>query len=178
MKLTNLSGWYKAIKNQNLTYNVYECKYNHIDFSILFDIGKTPFILSLIKRQTGEVITFNILQGFLIETNLPHDQYYLLRKILNIPDRGESPFSTNKFFEEINEKFPNTILKEINIPVLILNRIYNFEESDKVEYDGLIDWSTSKCGRHHTLKNHEKTRILYPYIYERIKNKDISVRYK
>ena len=94
MKLTNLSGWYKAIKNQNLTYNVYECKYNHIDFSILFDIGKTPFILSLIKRQTGEVITFNILQGFLIETNLPHDQYYLLRKILNIPDRGESPFST------------------------------------------------------------------------------------
>ena len=95
MKLTNLSGWYKAIKNQNLTYNVYECKYNHIDFSILFDIGKTPFILSLIKRQTGEVITFNILQGFLIETNLPHDQYYLLRKILNIPDRGESPFSTN-----------------------------------------------------------------------------------
>ena len=165
MKLTNLSGWYKAIKNQNLTYNVYECKYNHIDFSILFDIGKTPFILSLIKRQTGEVITFNILQGFLIETNLP-------------PDRGASPFSTNKFFEEINEKFPNTILKEINIPVLILNRIYNFEESDKVEYDGLIDWSTSKCGRHHTLKNHEKTRILYPYIYERIKNKDISVCYK
>ena len=62
--------------------------------------------------------------------------------------------------------------------ILILNRIYNFEESDKVEYDGLIDWSTSKCGRHHTLKNHEKTRILYPYIYERIKNKDISVRYK
>lgn len=150
MKLTNLSGWYKAIKNQNLTYNVYECKYNHIDFSILFDIGKTPFILSLIKRQTGEVITFNILQGFLIETNLPHDQYYLLRKIL----------------------------KEINIPVLILNRIYNFEESDKVEYDGLINWSTSNCGRHHTLKNHEKTRILYPDIYDTIKNKDISVRYK
>ncbi len=94
MKLTNLSGWYKAMKNQNLTYNVYECKYNHIDFSILFDIGKTPFILSLNKRQTGEVITFNI------------------------------------------------------------------------------------CGRHHTLKNHEKTRILYPDIYDTIKNKDISVRYK
>lgn len=178
MKLTNLYEWYKDIKNENLTYNVFDCNYNHIELSFLFDIGTSPFMLALIKKQSGEVISFNILKGFLIETNLPREQYYLLRKILNIPDKGESPFSTNSFFEEINNKFPNKIVKETHISPFILNKIYNFEESDKVEYDGLIDWSISNCGKHHTAKNHEKTRILYPDIYDTIKNKDISVRYK
>ena len=77
MKLTNLYEWYKDIKNENLTYNVFDCNYNLVKLSFLFDIGTSPFILALIKKQSGEVISFNILQGFLIETNLPRDQYYL-----------------------------------------------------------------------------------------------------
>ena len=178
MKLSNLYNWYCAIKNNKLTYNVYDCHYNHVSLSLLFDIGQTPFILSIIKRESAEVISFPITQGFKIETSLSADKYNLLRKILNIPKGKNSPFSTNTFFSELNSIFPFKISESGKLDNNILNKIYNFEESDKCEFDRLIDWNNSNSGRHHTYKNHEKTRILYPDIYDKIKGKDISVRYK
>ena len=126
------------------------------------------------KRKCGSKIT----QGFKIETSLSTDKYNLLRKILNIPKGKNSPFSTNAFFSELNSIFPSKLSESGKIDNNILNKIYNFEESDKYEYDGLIDWSKSNSGKHHTVRNHEKTRILYPDIYDMIKGKDISVRYK
>lgn len=178
MKLSNLYNWYSAIKNNKLTYNVYDCHYNHVSLSLLFDIGQTLFILSIIKRESAEVISFPITQGFKIETSLSADKYNLLRKILNIPKGKNSPFSTNAFFSELNSIFPTGLSKSEKLDYNILNKIYNFEESDKYEFDGLIDWSNSNSGKHHTKKNHEKTRILYPEVYDTIKDKDISVRYK
>lgn len=178
MKLSNLYNWYSAIKNNKLTYNVYDCHYNHVSLTLLFDIGHIPFILSIIKRNTAEVITFPILNGFNIETSLSLENYNLLRKILNIPIGKNSTFSTNSFFSELNATFPTSLSKSERLEYNILNKIYNFEESDKYEFDGLIDWSNSNSGKHHTKKNHEKTRILYPEVYDKIKDKDISVRYK
>ena len=98
MKLSNLYNWYSAIKNNKLTYNVYDCHYNHVSLTLLFDIGHIPFILSIIERNTAEVITFPILNGFNIETSLSLENYNLLRTILNIPIGKNSTFSTNSFF--------------------------------------------------------------------------------
>ena len=89
-----------------------------------------------------------------------------------------SPFSTNAFFSELTAAFPTSLSKSEKLDYNILNKIYNFEESDKYEFDGLIDWSNSNSVKHHTKKNHEKTRILFPEVYDKIKDKDISVRYR
>lgn len=41
----------------------------------------------------------------------------------------------------------------------------------------LIDWDKTNSGKRYTQANREKTRILRPDIYDKIKDKNISVKY-
>lgn len=177
MKLSGLVKWYDSIKKENHTYDITDISYNKTEISILFDIGKTPFSLTLIRNTDSLIVDFPINKGFILETSLPTDKYNLLRLLLNIPNGKNAKFSTNEFFSKLNEQFPNSYCNN-KVSKQILNKIYNFEENDKLIYDSLINWEKNMSNKHHTKENHEKTRILYPEIYEKIKDKDISVRYR
>ncbi len=90
----------------------------------------------------------------------------------------ENRFSTKKFFEDFNSRIPDDFrfLKKQELLKLITST-YDIEESDKVYYNGIIDWDKVNNGNNRQEKNLEKTRLLYPELYKQIKDKNISVRY-
>lgn len=59
----------------------------------------------------------------------------------------------------------------------IISCARNFEEKDKIFLYGYIDWDKIESNKRYTQANREKTRILYPPVYNTVKDKNISVRY-
>ncbi|WP_353050273.1 DUF6037 family protein [Bacillus sp. ISL-47] len=56
--------------------------------------------------------------------------------------------------------------------------IYQFEEKDKVYIKEIRNWDNyPHLNKSCSLENKEKTRLLYPDLYEEIKDKNISVFY-
>ena len=178
MKLTNLLPLYKDIKNKNLTYTIFNYNYNKIKLEVLFDITNTPFLILLIKPYSNLSLKLHITTGFIIDTFLDKNDYNKLREILEIPNGKGSKFCTNDFFEHFNSKIPHSaIYQKISHETRkLLSNACNCEDSNKIYLLSLTNWENKTKG-HYTEKNREKVRLLYPEIYEAIKNKNISVNF-
>ncbi len=59
----------------------------------------------------------------------------------------------------------------------ITSIIYEVEESDKIYFKCFINHDKGDGKRSFSHKNREKTRLLYPDIYNEIQGKNISVKY-
>lgn len=179
--MSRLKNLYKQIKDKNRTYAIFDYCHNKIKLIAMFDIGVDPFQLLLIKRGTQLTLSFNIKRGFILDAFLSPEDYERLKEILEIPKtpKGENPFQPSEFFKELNEKIPSTLLEYTQSSEVkrILARHYNpQEEENKIYVLGMIDWTTKTKGSY-TKENREKTRILYPEIYQAIKDKNISIKY-
>lgn len=173
MKL-NLYYLHMDILKHNKTYDVFDYTHNGIEFSVMFDTNE-PFKLTFIKKRSTLYLILDVSNDYKINTYLG-DRLQILKDMLELKD-GKTKFSTNKFFEEFNQRIPHEISNE-KISKSTLSKIYNCEESDKIYIKRLLDWDKHpKSGRNATPENHEKTRLFYPEIYERIKGKNVSVFY-
>ncbi|MCX2683394.1 DUF6037 family protein [Campylobacter sp. MIT 21-1685] len=179
MKMNGLVELYKSMKKQELSHTIFDYTHNSIEFSILFDIGVNPFQLLLVKKYSPLTLSLDINKGFILETLLEKEKYETLKEMLHIKKGGDNPFFINIFFKELDSKIP----KEAKIPVLdensklVISRVYQCEEQDKIFPCGFIDWNNNGSKRGYSEKNREKTRLLYPDIYKAIQGKNISVRY-
>lgn len=176
MKLTGLVPLYRKIRQNNETYAFFKFRKNGVTFHVFFDIAAKPnYLLGFMVPGTQFNFWITVKDGFLIETFI-HDKFDELKKILNLHTDPNNRFSTNAFFSEFNEKIPADYMKA---PKSVLNEIamtkYKVEESDKLYY---LSFKRLPLGWHRTEKNLEKTRLLLPKIYERIKDRDnISINY-
>lgn len=117
----------------------------------------------------------DVTEDFKIDTYI-NEKYGELMEVLNLKSDPENKFSTNAFFSEFNEKIPSDYMKA---PKNVLNDIaikkYDVEENESLYY---LSFRRLPPGWHRTEKNSEKTRLLLPKIYERIKDRDnISINY-
>lgn len=179
MKLTGLKNIYIDIKNNNLTYGVFDFRTNGVDFNIFFDIGSIPFRLGLLPKGNNNQIWLNVLKGFEIDSNLSKNDYYKLIELLGLKTDKNNPFSPFKFFLQFNNAIPNNI-KSLNHKEIarISRSVTSLEEEDKTVFYGLIEWDKGKTGNKRSKENLEKTRLLLPKTYEEIKDKNISVKYR
>jgi Family of unknown function (DUF6037) len=145
--------------------------------SFLFDINSEPYKLIIVKKRSSLFIKVDVTYGFVINPILNRNDYNTLIEMLELTFQKGSPFLTKEFFDELNSHIPSKIT---NIPVdkLVIARIYDCEEKDKVYIKEIRDWSkyphlNKSCSK----ENKEKTRLLYPDLYKEIKNKNISVFY-
>lgn len=179
MKLQKLSLLYSQIKNNNQTYGLFDFKTNGVHFHIIFDIGNTPFRLGFLPIGKQEQIWLNVKKGFIINPILPKSEYRKLTKLLNLKYYKNNPFSTFNFFKQFGEKIPNQLIKLSKMErVELAMKVSNIEEKEKTVYKGQKDWDKSSSGKNRSQKNLEKTRLLYPELYNQIKDKNISVIYK
>lgn len=178
MKLYAIIPLYRQLISSNKTYGVFKYTKNNIDFDVFFDIGVKPFKIGLLLINNNFQLWINLDNDFMINPYLSNIEFKSLIRVLNLKYDPNNKFSTIKFFEDFNSKIPNEFktIKKKELQNLIIT-IYNIEEENKVYYNGLIDWSKVNNGKKKTKKNIEKTRLLYPKLYERIKEKNISVRY-
>lgn len=177
MKLNGLVPLYKNLLNNNSTYGIFNYVKNSVKFDIFFDIGCNPFRIGFLVLNSNFQLWLDIKTGFYINTKLDKDDLYNLIEVLGIKYDPNNHFSTNQFFEEFNNKIPHKFKNiEHTEKAKIVSKIKDIEEEDKIYYLGLIDWEKLESGNRR-FKNLEKTRLLYPKLYYRIKDKNISVRY-
>ncbi|OOV25067.1 hypothetical protein BXU11_16075 [Flavobacterium sp. LM5] len=177
MVLTNLKELYKNLKINNETYYLFHFTKNSVRFEILFDIFQVPFQLHFLQKDTSFSFYVIVEKGFTINEILNRGTYKELCETLKLKFETGNPFSPKSFFEEFNLKIPiyqNREKKERELFPFYQN---NIEESEKLYYDGTIEWNKIKNGKTVTNKNLEKTRILYPELYEWSKRENISIRY-
>ena len=183
MKLTNLKYAYDHIKAENQTFCIFPFKKNNVEFDIYFDISKKFYSLGFMVKYSKSSIWFDITRDFQIDASLDSNLYYLLIKILNIKKTDSStPFSTLAFFDEFNKKIPLKFqpLSDYNdLIVRVAIEKNSIENPDKLCYLGQIDWDApiNKGKGSRTDANLEKTRQLYPRLYELTKDRNISIRY-
>ena len=176
MTLTRLIPLYKKIKQNNETYAFFDFKKNGVTFHIFLDIETKPnYLLGFMVPGTQFNLWIDVTEDFKIVTYI-NEKYGELMEVLNLKSDPENKFSTNAFFSEFNEKIPSDYMKA---PKNVLNDIaikkYDVEENESLYY---LSFRRLPPGWHRTEKNSEKTRLLLPKIYERIKDRDnISINY-
>jgi len=178
MKLEGIIPLYKKLKTSDKTYGVFKFTKNKVDFDILFDIGINPYKIGFLVINNDFQLWLDVLPGFNINTFLSKTELNSLIKVLKLKYDPDNQFSTKKFFEEFNSKIPSDFrfIKKQELPKLV-KYIYDIEESEKVYYNGMIDWDRINNGNNRQESNLEKTRLLYPKLYKQIKDRNISVRY-
>lgn len=175
MMTLNLDDLHTDILKHNKTYDVFDYTHNKIEFSVMFDVGSNPFKLVFVKKKTSLYLILDVSDDYQINTYLG-DKLQVLKDMLELK-RGKTPFSTNKFFEEFNKKIPKHVQNRA-ISRTVLCNAYKCEEKEKTNIQKLMDWDDyPHLNKHASPENHEKTRLLYPEIYEQIKGKNISVFY-
>lgn len=176
MKLSNLKPLYVDILKNHKTYDVFDYRHNGIDFNVLFDTQTKPkYTLIFIKKKSDLFLELKISQDFSLNAYLG-DKLIILLKMLEL-SIGSTRFSTSEFFNEFNGKILKTISQKI-VSKKILTKIYQCEEANNVFIKELRDWDQYPLLKKTvSIKNREKTRLLYPDVYESIKDKNISVFY-
>lgn len=182
MILTQLRPLYIYMKKCSMTFCIFSFKKNANEFDVFYDIGIQPHRMGILAKFSDFNLWFNIQPGFNVNPRISKDQYKLLVSILHIKYDKDNHFSMTSFLEELNRKIPCNPLpvKEYEKTVLrVAISKYSMEEQDKIYYLGYIDWELpqNKGKGERSYKNLEKTRLLYPHIYEVIKNKNISIKY-
>ena len=159
-----------------MTFDVFDYTYNGIEFSVLFDIGSKPYFrIIFIKKRTELFLILDIKNGYYLDAFLG-DKLDILKRMLEIHG-GRVEFSTNVFFSKFNEKIPSTISRK-ELKLITISKIYKCEESEKVYIKYLQPWDEYPwLKKNVSPENREKTRVLYPEIYENIKEKNVSVFY-
>lgn len=174
MKL-NLYDLHSDILNNKRTYDVFDYSHNGIQFSVMFDVACIPFKLILVKKRSTQYLTLDVMSGYQINTYLG-EKLQVLKDMLELKN-GKTKFSTNHFFEEFNKNIPHAIQNK-KISKSTISRVYHCEESEKIYIRDFRNWDQyPELKKHVTKENREKTRLLYPEIYEKIKDKNISVLY-
>jgi hypothetical protein len=178
MFLSGLRILYAELKKNDNTYCIFKFQKNKIDFDIFYDIAKNPFQLGFLVLKNDFQLWINIEKGFNLNPKLDPDDFFKLAKLLNLKPDINNKFSTKAFFEEFNEKIPRTIpqIDPKYVHHLIINT-YNIEEKDKLYYNGSIEWEKTECKHKRRPENLEKTRLLYPELYIKIKDRNISIKY-
>ncbi len=179
MKMTGLKELYKDMKAQKLPYHIFKYNHNDIVLEILFDININPFRLLIIKQYSNLTLLLDIETGFELDVFLTQEKYKILIDILEIKSGKTNPFSTKKFFEELNSAIPFRVKKyQMNNNLrYIISQANKLEKANLIYVKCLINWSKTESGKHVSEKNRKKTKYLYPDIFETIKDKNISVVY-
>lgn len=175
MTLPNLRSLYKSIREHNSTYALFDFKINKVLFHVFFDISTSPFKLGFIVLNERFNLWIDVWNGFRINPFIEPGKFKELVKLMKLNSNPNKRFSTSDFFREFNDKVPSSYLKPSkSVLVRIVTSQYTIEDENKIYYLGLRVWEN----RLRTFENSEKTRLLYPEIYERIKYRNnISVCY-
>lgn len=168
------------LRRKNETYTIFKFKKNSVEFDVFFDIGTVPYNLGFLLLKSNFQFWIDVVNGYLVNYILDTPTYYKLCDILELKNSDpNNKFSPFKFFSEFNGKIPKTlpIITQKQRHSIIPKVFSNIEEAEKIYYYKMIDWDNTTVKKKRSAENLEKTRYYYPELYERIKDKNITVQY-
>ena len=177
MKLNRIEQIYRGLKNDNETYYIFNYSKNGVIFNILFDIYYSPFKLHFLVVKDNFSFVIDINKGFIISTSLNKEDYIRLCRVLGLKYDEDNPFSPKIFFEDFDKNIPLYNKRKHNKRELYKFYCNSIEESNKIYYKGILPWKEINNGKNVTQENLEKTRILYPELYDFCKRENVSIIY-
>lgn len=191
IKLDNLSKLHLSMIQNNLDYQVFDFKYNNINFSalLIYEIkdftnlsSKKSYTLSIFKKGTADNMSFDLIyqNNALFINSYIKDRYKEITNFLehkNINYDPNNPFRPRDFFMYVDKNSP------INASNSFLNRkvcakyypTTKNNEQDKVYFLSFRD--NRKFGDNRSPENYRKTEMFIPEANKVIGNRNISVRF-
>lgn len=171
------------MRKLNVTIGTFDHNYNNINSSVIFDTrDQTGWKLIFMKKIHGDILSLPIQKGykFTIEGN---DAYKNLKSYFNIKG-GKGEFKISEFIKHFDMQIPQTYTLDDKKRKTIL-KYDKIDESDGIYPIGTLNWEEinikrlilGKKSKNRDPKNLDKTKNLYPRIYEATKDMNISIRY-
>ena len=181
--INGLKIFYNSMRKLNVTIGTFDHNYNNINSSVIFDTrDQTGWKLIFMKKIHGAILSFPIQKGykFTIEGN---DAYKNLKSYFNIKG-GKGEFKISEFIKHFDMQIPQTYTLDDKKRKTIL-KYDKIDESDGIYPIGTLNWEEinikrlilGKKSKNRDPKNLDKTKNLYPRIYEATKDMNISIRY-
>lgn len=178
MRLNKLRPIHDEILEKFQTYAIFQFKKNKTEFDVFYDIVKMPWQLGLLARQENFQLWIAVDIDFNFIPYIDPEQYKKLVAILGIKYDPNNKFTPFAFFKEFNESIPSHLPNiDHNSVRKVVLKCMQIEEADKIYYCGSIEWDKLGGSKKRSIENLEKTRLLYPELYFRIKDRNISVKY-
>lgn len=180
--LEELKTLFYSMKELNVDIATFKHSYKDVDSMVIFDT-RNDWKLVFIKRLVGDTLEIPVERGyrFTIDGNLAYKEFIYYFGIGG--QKGE--FSINDFIIRFKKSIPSKYIinDEIRINLLKYDRIDH--ESEGIYPIRTINWEIVHAKNqklnpktfHRSSKNLEKTKQLYPYIYEKTKDMDLTIVY-
>ena len=166
---------------------IVEFKYNKVEFDIIFDVREIgQWYQVFIKRHFGSILKTGlktpIARGYKF-TIKGNEKYREFIDYFNIQS-GKGNFSIKEFKENLERVVPHKYIVTDNARKQVI-RYDKIDDNKGIYSVGIKNWEeihvknpeSPKEKYHRTNKTLEKTRELYPKIYEITKDMDITIIY-
>ncbi|EMF0110316.1 DUF6037 family protein [Enterococcus mundtii] len=172
---------FKTIKNELLsreqTVGIFDFSYNNKKYTLLFTyINKQDQAeIFFTKVGTQSTLSLPISQKFSINTFFDKQTYKNLRLFFEVPYVLDGPpFRPIELFQTIDSGLK---FKSIDKTTSREERssLYRVPNPHAIYYNYMIDWDLHKGDKHYSQFNRQKVQVLIPELYERIRNRNISV---
>lgn len=182
MKLVNLEILHNEMMSQQFPVATFNFSYKNTEFSCIFDTTTEPYSIIFFKNISGTKLSINVYKGYIVDDFIgDKKQFWDFWNYFNL-EKKNGTFSLSDFYSYLNSQIPNFFDRREHHNRATIAIVKDVEEMDKIYFKGFINWEKVRAesgnetkGR--TRRNLEKTKLLYPEIYEAIKDLDISVRY-
>jgi hypothetical protein len=172
--LSEMRRWHKAIENAGQTCDSFSFTREKKRYTVFLDIKDSPYKLIICQHNTSLYCSMDVCRGYRIYVK---DYYNELRELLGIEYGMIKKFLPSDFLNELRSKFPDKYASEPR-QLSLIARTFSVEDPDKIYIYGSINWDKITGNtKKRTAKNLEKTRLLYPDVYEAIKDSNISIIY-
>jgi len=164
--------------NNNIYFQTFCINYNNIEADCIFSIQDKPFEIIFIRKSEAQVLKVKIKKGFILDIKSKFSEFY---NFFNIK-HGKGNFSLIGFLDYLSIRIPHNVQKLSRNERYLIYKSVEVEDSKKIYYLSLTNWDKVNQGKvkkigSRSSKNLAKTQLLFPDIYESIKNKNISINY-
>lgn len=162
LELTHLRALHKDMKKKRESQAVFNVQVKNKYFSCIFITNVTPYYLYL--ATVGKAIKtfeFEIVTGYKINTYMNKSDFQELCIYLEIEYDVNHKFSTNDFFQILNNKLPVIYsgMKPTKKQLIdTVSKHRNIEEADKTYF---LRFRHLPVGQNVSEGNHEKTRFIF-----------------
>ncbi|QYA41193.1 hypothetical protein KYI09_11100 (plasmid) [Macrococcoides caseolyticum] len=174
----SIKSLYIDMRTNNVFFQTFSIKFNNVNADCIFSIQDEPFELIFIRKSDAQVMKIDIKKGFTLDIQNKFSEFY---KFFNIR-YGKGNFSLISFLDYLSSKIPKNVDILSNDERRLIYNSIEIEDSKKIYYLSLTNWDKVNLGKvkkvgTRSAKNLAKTQLLFPHIYEAVKDKDISINY-
>lgn len=179
--IDDLKELYKSMCSLGVQIGTFKHKYNNIDSNVIFDTRKWNLIF--IKQGSAETLTLKVQKGF--KFTIDGDTEYRNFIAYFGVSGTKGSFRIANFIRHFSSQVPTQYKITDTARKIIVNYDRLDSTSDGIYPIGVKNWeeihaqnpSLPKDKFHRSKENLLKTKELYPELYERIKDKDLTIIY-